>query len=90
MGFDQDLTRVAQDPATRRLAERRAGTRELAEDAPQETYCAVERAKNPETMRDLRAFFRLWSIRSTISARAQPPFPSLDDHGPARACLLNG
>jgi DNA-directed RNA polymerase specialized sigma24 family protein len=92
VGFDQDLTRVAQDPAIRRLAERRAGSRELAEDAMQETYYAVARVKNPETIRDLGAFFRASLVNQT---NHQPSAPgrstaSPDDHPQARACLLNG
>jgi hypothetical protein len=57
MGFDREVEKVATDPQVRRLAERRAGSHELAEDALQETYWTVARVKNPESIVDLRAFF---------------------------------
>jgi len=55
--FLDDLAELVQDPAIRRLAERRAGSRELAEDALQETFRAVAQTRNPEAIEDLRAFF---------------------------------
>jgi DNA-directed RNA polymerase specialized sigma24 family protein len=57
MGFLDDLAKLVQDPEVRRLAERRARSHELAEDALQETFRAVAQMQNPETVRDLRAFF---------------------------------
>ena len=49
--FLDDLAELVQDPAIRRLAERRAGSRELAEDALQETFRAVAqtRCRRPAT-----------------------------------------
>jgi hypothetical protein len=57
VGFFEDLERVRQDLVLRRLAQVRAGDRELAEDALQQTYWNVARVTHPETIRDLRAFF---------------------------------
>ena len=56
-GFREDLARLVHDPAIRRLAERRAGSRELAEKALQETSWSVARVRDPETIPDVRAFF---------------------------------
>jgi DNA-directed RNA polymerase specialized sigma24 family protein len=70
MEFHEDVARVARDPAISRLAERRAGSRQLAEDALQETYWNVARA-NPETIRDLRAFFCTSLIREIVHQRAR-------------------
>ena len=57
MGFLDDLAELVEDPAVRRLAERRARSRELAEDALHETFRAVAQTQNPEAIQDLRAFF---------------------------------
>jgi DNA-directed RNA polymerase specialized sigma24 family protein len=56
MGFQEDLERVRHDPAIRGLALQRAGSRELAEDALQETYWNVAQ-REPEAIGDLRAYF---------------------------------
>jgi hypothetical protein len=57
MGFLDDLAKLVEDPAVRRLAERRARSRELAEDALQDTFYAVARTQHPEAINDLRAYF---------------------------------
>ena len=57
MGFLDDLAKLVEDPEVRRLAERRARSHELAEDALHETFRAVAQTQNPEAIRDLRAFF---------------------------------
>ena len=57
MGFLDDLAKLVGDPEVRRLAERRARSRELAEDALHDTFRAVAQTQNPEAIRDLRAFF---------------------------------
>lgn len=57
MGFLDDLAKLTADPAIRRLAERRARNRELAEDALHETFRAVAQTRHPEAINDLRAFF---------------------------------
>jgi hypothetical protein len=55
--FYHEVAAIAADPEVRRLALRRAGNRELAEDALQETFYAVARVKNPGRIENLRAFF---------------------------------
>jgi hypothetical protein len=57
MGLLDDLAKLVEDPAIRRLAERRARSHELAEDALQDTFRAVGQTRNPEAIEDLRAFF---------------------------------
>jgi hypothetical protein len=89
MGFLDDLARVAQDPEVRRLARRRAGSRELAEDALQETYLAVARARQPESIRDLRAFFRT-SLIHEIDHQLARPNPRPVDGIAATADLTDG
>lgn len=79
MGFLDDLAKLVEDSAIRRLAERRSRSRELAEDALQETFRAVAQTQNPEAIEDLRAFFCKSLIRAinrqlTLSA----PIPAGD------------
>jgi hypothetical protein len=79
MGFHDDLALVADDPAIMRLAERRAGNRELARDAVQATYLAVSQVKAPERIVDLGTFFRTSLIHEIIHLRARPaPIPVED------------
>ena len=79
MGFHDDLARIAQDPEVRRLAEWRARSRYLAEDALQETWRAIAQRKSPETIRDLNAFFRTSLIREIRRQLGYPgPIP-IDD-----------
>jgi hypothetical protein len=52
-----DLTHLARDPEMLRLAVRRAGSRELAEDALQETARAIVERKSPDAIENPRAFF---------------------------------
>ena len=56
-GFHEQLLKLYTDPGIWRFALRRAGHRDLAEDAIQETYYSVSRVKNPERIRDVRAFY---------------------------------
>ncbi len=82
LGFHDDLARIVADPEVRRLAERRAGCRELAEDALHETYWAVARTKRPGDIRDLRAFFCTSLIREINHQRTrQAPVPTQDIEG---------
>ena len=48
---------IAADPETFRRAVRRAGSRELAEDAIQETVRAIAERKSPEAIENLDGFF---------------------------------
>lgn len=76
MGFLDDLAELVQDPEIRRQAERRARSHELAEDALQETFRAVAQTKDPESIRDLRAFF-LKSLIHEINHQLARPKPDL-------------
>jgi DNA-directed RNA polymerase specialized sigma24 family protein len=55
--FHEELTRIWRDPQIWRLALGRAGNRDLAEDALQETFYSVARMADHSHIRDLRAFF---------------------------------
>jgi DNA-directed RNA polymerase specialized sigma24 family protein len=79
MGFEDDVARVAQDPAIRGLAVARAGSRELAEDALQETYWAVARVKDPGRIQDLRAFFVTSLIHEINHQRARSTLVPVED-----------
>ncbi len=78
MGFLDDLSKMFEDPKIRRLAERRARSRELAEDALQETFRAVAQTQHPESIRDLRAFF-CKSLIHEINHQLARPAPVLTD-----------
>lgn len=75
MGFHGDLVTLASDPAIRRLAERRAGSRELAEDAIQETIWHISR-QDVRKIDNLDAYFRRALIHE-ISHRLSRPGPIL-------------
>jgi hypothetical protein len=78
MGFYDDLATVVLDPAIRRLALWRAGSRELAEDALQEAYSNVVK-KDPGAIDDLRAYFIRALVREINHLRARPaPIPVED------------
>ena len=64
--FHDELTMIWQDPPIWRLALRRAGSSDLAEDALQETYYSVARVKDPAHIENLRAFF-CWAPINQIS-----------------------
>lgn len=78
MGFREDLAELVQDPAIRALARRRARSRELAEDALQETFYNVAQTGNPEAIEDLRAFFSKSLIR-TINRQLSLSAPILTE-----------
>jgi|ERR1039457_3670784 hypothetical protein len=54
--FHEELLSICTAPETWRLALRRAGSRDLAEDALQETFYSVSRVKDPGHIENLRAF----------------------------------
>lgn len=81
MGLHEDLTRVVADPGIRRLARRRAGSPQLAEDALQETYRAVAQTKNPENIVDLYAFFRTALIHWINQQLTRPSAVPVPDVG---------
>jgi DNA-directed RNA polymerase specialized sigma24 family protein len=71
MALHENLATLVNDPAIRRLAAARAGNRELAEDALQETYWAVARVKDPGRIEDLRAFFCTCLLREINHQRTR-------------------
>jgi DNA-directed RNA polymerase specialized sigma24 family protein len=56
--FQQELLALWNDPVIWRLAVRRAGSSDLAEDALQETFYSIARVQCPQRIENLPAFFR--------------------------------
>jgi DNA-directed RNA polymerase specialized sigma24 family protein len=71
MRSHDELARIARDPAIRRLAMRRADSRELAEDALQESYWNVAR-QDLEIVADVRAYFTRALLREINRQRTRP------------------
>jgi len=69
--FDKELLKIRMDPKIWRLALRRAGSRDLAEDALQETFYSVARVKDPGRIENLRAFFCRALINQISHLRSQ-------------------
>ena len=93
--FHRELLAIRNDPEVRSLARRRAGAPDLAEDALQEAYCAVAGVKNPERIKDLRAYFcrvlinKVYDLRGQLGATTVEDFEALANTrpyvvGPAR------
>jgi hypothetical protein len=78
MGDHDDLARVALDPAIQRMALRRAGSRELAEDALQEV-CSNIAKRDPGGIDDLRAYFITALVRQISHLRARPAAILVED-----------
>ena len=77
--FQDELTRIWRDPEIRKLALRRAGHRDLAEDALQETFYSVARVNDPSHIENLRAFFCRALINQISHLRGQlNPIPVED------------
>ena len=72
MGFLDALAEVRMHEDTCKLALRRAGNRELAEDALQQTYWTVAQTPNPERIQDLYAYFRRALINEIHHQLIQP------------------
>jgi DNA-directed RNA polymerase specialized sigma24 family protein len=77
--FLQQLLAIQQDPEVKNLAWRRARDLDVAEDALQETYYAIARLKNPERIRDLRAYFCKVLIREIYHLLGQLGATLVDD-----------
>jgi DNA-directed RNA polymerase specialized sigma24 family protein len=77
--FHAELTRIWRDPQIWKLALRRAGNRDLAEDALQETFYSVARVNDPSHIENLRAFFCRALINQISHLRGQlNPIPMED------------
>jgi DNA-directed RNA polymerase specialized sigma24 family protein len=81
MGFHEDLARMAADPEMLRRAMRRAGSRELAEDAMQETARAIAERKCPDVIENLRGFFYVALIREIDHQLGRPAAIPAEDIG---------
>src|SRR5271166_1882946 len=69
--FDDELLDIMKDAGIRRLALHRAGSPDLAEDALNETYCAVATVREPARIGNLKAYFCKVLINETARLRAQ-------------------
>jgi DNA-directed RNA polymerase specialized sigma24 family protein len=77
--FQDEVCEIREDPDIWRLAVRRAGSFDLAEDALQDTFYAVARVKDPERIENLRAFFCRALIRQIAHLRGRlGPLPVED------------
>lgn len=79
MDFREDLARVASDPEMLRHAIRRAGNRELAEDALQEAARAIAERRSSQIIENLRGFFYVALIHEIDHQLGrQAAFPAAD------------
>lgn len=86
--FLRQLLATREDPQVRKLAQRRAGDPDLAEDALQEAYCAVARVKDPARILDVRAYFCRVLINEIYRLRGQLGATPADDVAAlADACI---
>ena len=77
--FEDELARIWRDPEIWKLALRRAGNRELAEDALQEAYYSIARAEDHGHINNLRAYFQRTLINQIGHLRGQlGPIPVED------------
>ena len=84
LDFQDQLAEIWADPEIRKLALRRAGNRDLAEDALQETFYSVARVNDPSRIENLRAFFCRALINQISRLRGQlHPIPVEDPEMPA-------
>jgi hypothetical protein len=82
MDIYDDLADVAADQEMYRRAVRRAGSRELAEDALQETVRAIAGRRSPEAIENLAGFFYISLIREIDHQLGRPTaLPVGDDIG---------
>lgn len=72
MDIYDDLADIAADQEMYRRAVRRAGSRELAEDALQETVRAIAGRKSPEAIKNLAGFFYVSLIREIDHQLGRP------------------
>jgi hypothetical protein len=85
--FFDELAAIAQDPRVKRLALRRAGDPDLAEDALQQAYCAVALVDRPDRIDNLHAYFRRVLVRTTDRLLAYSGATAVD---PGDLALLSG
>jgi hypothetical protein len=80
-GLPQELAAILREPRIKSLALWWAGTPELAEDALYAAYCAVARMRNPQQIRDLRAYFCRTLYRAVNELRYQLGASLVEDFG---------
>ena len=86
--FHDEVCQIREDLDIWRLAVRRAGSFDLAEDALQDTFYAVARVRDPERIENLRAFFCRALIRQIAHLRGQlGPLPVEDPEAAIRIVL---
>ena len=77
--FHDEVCEIREDLDIWKLAVRRAGSFDLAEDALQDTFYAVARVRDPERIENLRAFFCRALIRQIAYLRGHlSPLPIED------------
>jgi DNA-directed RNA polymerase specialized sigma24 family protein len=81
MVFHDDLATIVNDPEMRRLAIRRAGSRELAEDAIQETVRALGERKRLDEIENVRGFFYVSLIHEIDHQLGRPSAIPAGDAG---------
>ena len=69
--YFQRLLAIREDAQVKRIAQRRAGDPDLAEDALQETYYTMACIKDPSGIENLRAYFCRVLIRTVNALRGQ-------------------
>jgi hypothetical protein len=79
--FQRRLASIREDPKVKRLARKHAGSQDLAEDALNETFCAVASVGNPDSIEDLRPYFCKVLIRTANRLRFQLGATPVDDIG---------
>jgi DNA-directed RNA polymerase specialized sigma24 family protein len=82
--FHDDLATIVNDPEMFRLAIRRAGSRELAEDAIQETARALGERKSLDEIENLRGFFYVALIHEINHQLGRPSAIPAGDAGEIR------
>jgi DNA-directed RNA polymerase specialized sigma24 family protein len=75
----RQLQALLEDPQVRRIALRRAGDPDVAEDALAEAYCAMVRVADPDRIVDVRAYFCRVLIHEIYRLRGQLGATPTDD-----------
>jgi hypothetical protein len=84
---------IREDPQIEKLARRRAGDPDIAEDALQEAFYAIAKMENPGQIRNLEAYFRRVLTNEIYHLLGQPKatlVENIDDVPEARPGGVNG
>lgn len=80
-----ELVAIREDPDVWRFALRRAGARDLAEDALESAYCAIARVRDPAAINDLRKYYcrtvtnEIYRLRGQLGASLVEDFEDVAD-----------